>query len=312
MDKSYVIVGGAGFVGQALSRALLDAGDAVRILDRRAKVTPFSIHPRCELIATDSLSESDVRRWVAGADGCFHLATQAPVVLAAASGGSVPVVLASSAAVYGRQGDEAVREDAPLAPQTPYGMEKLAAESGAHAAHQAEGLPALCLRFFNIYGPGQIASRPLSGVVAKYLSALAMGRPLEIEGDGHQKRDFLFVEDAVAFLRAGMTWLQATGGFGVLNACTGRPVSILDLAAAAMQVTRRRTGLSYQQPRADGIQWSYGCPDAARSLLGVSATFDFEEGLRLTYRQLIAADSGPSGPVLDVAEMPGGPAGADS
>jgi len=220
---------------------------------------------------------------MAAADGCFHLATEAPAVLAAASAERVPVVLASSAAVYGRQGDEAVREDAPLAPQTPYGLEKLAAETAARAAHRAEGLPALCLRFFNIYGPGQIASRPLSGVVAKYLSALAAGRLLEVEGDGGQKRDFLFVDDAVAFLRAAMAWLRATGGYAELNACTGQPVTILELAGIAMRVAQRRSDLSYAPARTDGIRWSYGSPDAARSLLGVSARVGLEDGLRLTW-----------------------------
>lgn len=290
MGNSYVITGGAGFVGQALCRALIEAGDNVRIFDRRAGTAPRD--PRCERIASDALNPSDLRRAMVAADGCFHLATQAPLVLAAASAARVPVVLASSAAVYGRQGDQPVSEDAPLAPQTPYGQEKLAAEIAARAAHRAEGLPAVCLRFFNIYGPGQIASRPLSGVVAKYLSALAAGRPLEVEGDGGQKRDFLFVDDAVAFLRAAMTRLRAAGGYAAFNACTGLPVTILDLAGIAMQVTGRRSELSYTPARADGIRWSYGNPDAARAALGVSAGVGLEDGLRLTWLAQ-AADPGP-------------------
>ncbi|MDR3465398.1 MAG: NAD-dependent epimerase/dehydratase family protein [Xanthobacteraceae bacterium] len=283
MGKSYVITGGAGFVGRALCRALLEAGDSVLILDRRAEAVPGLLHPRCERIAAESLNLSDLRRTIAVADGCFHLATQAPVVLVAAAAARVPVVLASSAAVYGRQRDEPVREDALLEPRTPYGLEKLTAESAARAAHHAEGLPVLCLRFFNIYGPGQIASRPLSGVIAKYLSALAAGHPLEVEGDGQQKRDFLFVDDAVAFLRAAMAWLRATGGYAELNACTGQPVTILDLVGIAMRVTQRRSERSHTPPRADGIRWSYGNPDAARSLLGVSARVSLADGLRLTW-----------------------------
>jgi UDP-glucose 4-epimerase len=291
MSKSYVITGGAGFLGQALGRALLASGDSIRILDRHAAVSPLAVHPRCRSVSVDSLAVSVLREALAGSDGCFHLATQTPVVLSAASAERVPVVLASSAAVYGHQRDEPVREDAAPAPVTAYGREKLAAESAAFSAHRAARLPVLCLRFFNIFGPGQVASRPLGGVVAKYLSALAAGLPLEVEGDGLQKRDFLFSDDAVAFLRAGMGWLQATDGYGVLNACTGRAVTILDLAAIAMRVTQRDSALQFQQSRTDDIRWSYGCPEAARSLLGVSARFDLEEKLRATYRALGAPTS---------------------
>jgi len=282
--KLYVITGGAGFIGSRLANALLAAGDSVRILHRAAAPAAGLIHPACEFIVSDLSDAAVLRAAMAGASGCFHLATNAPGVLAAAGAERVPVVLASSAAVYGPQPDEPAREDAPLLPQTPYGREKLAAEQAARAIHEAERLPTLCLRFFNIYGPGQIAGRPLSGVVANYMAALAAGRPLEVEGDGRQKRDFLFVDDAIAFLRAGMEWLVRTGGHEVLNACTGRPVTILALAAAAMRAAGVEAELSFRPRRSEEILWSYGNPEVARSLLGVSASVGLEAGLHLTCR----------------------------
>lgn len=282
MHGIYVITGGAGFLGRALARALIAGGAKVRVLDRNA--SPMSIATACETVVTDLKGPAVLEAALSGATGCFHLATHAPEVLAATALGRVPVVLASSAAVYGVQPDRPVHEDAVLAPQTPYGVEKLAAENAARAIHAAEGLPVLGLRFFNLYGPGQDPDRPLGGVVAKFARALAAGDALPIAGDGNQKRDFMFVDDGEAYLRAGMDFLLAHGGCRFLNACTGQPTTVLELAAELQAVAGRRAPLAHLPPCADEIRWSYGSPDAAQEFLAVRPRVTLKAGLELTYR----------------------------
>jgi len=298
-----LITGGAGFIGSHLADALLAAGHRVRVLDDLSAGREDNLDPRCELRRGDVADPAAVREAFADMDGCFHLAAIASVVRAnedwrgthrvnqtgtitvlqaAREAGRKPVVYASSAAVYGDLGDAVARETTPPAPLTAYGADKLGSELHARVAWRVHGVPTLGLRFFNVYGPRQDAASPYSGVVSVFAVRLAADLELSVQGDGGQTRDFVFVADAVAHLRAAMARLQERGGAEVLNVCTGRGVSVLELAEALARLLGRPARLVHAPARAGDIRRSLGDPAAAIAALGIAAATQLEEGLAAT------------------------------
>jgi UDP-glucose 4-epimerase len=303
-----LVTGGAGFIGSHLADALLAAGHRVRVLDDFSTGRRANLDPRCEVVAGDVADPAAVRAALAGMDGCFHLAAIASVargnedwlgthrinqtgtitVLQAArdagreKGGPVPVVYASSAAVYGDLGGQVAREALRSSPLTAYGADKLGSELHARVAWQVHGVPTLGLRFFNIYGPRQDPVSPYSGVVSIFAARLAGGAALTVHGEGAQTRDFVFVADAVAHLLAAMRHLARAGGCAVLNVCTGHGTSVLELAHALARPGGRAPRLQHAPPRTGDITSSVGDPAEAIATLGLHAATPLAQGLAAT------------------------------
>lgn len=299
----FLITGGAGFIGSHLADALLAQGAGVRVLDDLSTGRRANLDPRCELMEGDAADPALARRAMAGAAGCFHLAAVASVarstedwlgthranqtatvaVLDAARRlGRVPVVYASSAAVYGDQGGGPVREDARPRPRTAYGADKLGSELHAAVAWGVHGVPTCGLRFFNVYGPRQDPASPYSGVISVFAARLAAALPLAIHGDGGQVRDFVFVADVVAHLLAGMDLLRRAPGAVVLNVGTGVGTSVRALAEALGRAAARAPVLTRAPPREGDIRVSLADPARAREVLGVGARVALAEGLAAT------------------------------
>ncbi len=280
----YAITGGAGFIGSHLADALLSAGHDVRILDDFSTGRIENLDSRCEVLRGDVCDPRLVRRALLGVSGCFHLAAVASVVRAnedwlgthrinqggmitvldaARHLGGVPVVYASSAAVYGRTQGLADECTMP-APLTAYGADKLGCELHARAGALVHRLPSLGFRFFNVYGPRQDPNSPYSGVISIFAQAIAAGRPIQLHGDGQQTRDFVFVGDIVAFLLAGMSALmdgresdRVAAGL-VLNACTGRNTSILGMAQTIGELLGSELRVQQGPKRPGDIEHSVG------------------------------------------------------
>lgn len=184
---------------------------------------------------------------------------------------------ASSAAIYGANNNLPVTEESPTKPLSPYGASKLSAEHFVQSYHTTYGLKTTSLRYFNVYGPRQ-AQNPYSGVITVFLQNLRAGKTLDIQGDGEQTRDFIYVTDvAEANLKAATT-KQATGE--VFNIATGTPTSINQLVTMLgsildVQVIKRRVS-----PRAGDIRNSYADPRKAEEILGFKAKIAFREGLQ--------------------------------
>ena len=310
----FLITGGAGFIGSHLADALLGAGHSVRVLDDLSTGKLANLDSRCEVIPGDVCDPMAVRRSMEGVSGCFHLAAIASVARAnedwigthqvnlggtinvldaAARAGSVPVVYASSAAVYGRVTGVA-DEDTVAAPLTAYGADKRGCELHARAGAFVHGVPSLGFRFFNVYGPRQDPYSPYSGVISIFSKAIAAGKPIQIHGDGRQTRDFIYVADIVAFLRAGMESIAqrrsddpAIAGVA-LNACTGRETSINQLVAILGRLIGSTPDVSHGPARPGDILRSVGSPTRAAGLLGVTAQTDLGVGLAATLQGLQA------------------------
>jgi UDP-glucose 4-epimerase len=298
----YAITGGAGFIGSHLVDDLLAEGHQVRVLDDLSTGRRSRLDPRASLLVADVADPVALTRLLSGADAVFHLAAIASVVRsheewaeahrvnqtgtvavldAARQAGRIPVVYASSAAVYGDQ-PGAAHEALPPAPRSAYGADKLGSELHAAVAFGVHGVPTAGFRFFNIYGPRQDPNSPYSGVISIFAGRVARRERLTIHGDGLQQRDFVYVGDAVRHLRAGLRLVQTTPQSVVLNVCTGRGTTILDLARTMGRIIGRAPDLDFAPARQGDIRASVGNPQQARALLDVSAETGLEYGLSAT------------------------------
>ena len=303
----YVVTGGAGFIGSHLTDALLAAGHAVRVVDDLSTGKRENLDPRAELLVGDAADANLVRGALAGAAGVFHLAAVASVARAnedwlgthrsnltatiavldaARAAGGIPVVYASSAAIYGDQGDGRIAETARPRPLSAYGADKLGSELHASVAFGVHGVPTMGFRCFNVYGPRQDPKSPYSGVISIFAEAIAAGRGITVNGDGQQTRDFIFVADIVRHLTAGMQRLHRAPEASVFNACTGRATSVLGLAQALGAAAGRAPHIAFGPARPGDIRSSLGDPSAAVAALGVAAETALADGLGRTLASL--------------------------
>jgi UDP-glucose 4-epimerase len=304
----WLITGGAGFIGSHLAKCLRTRGDQVRILDDFSSPNAVPPPKDCHTIMGDICDPVALSRALEGVDGCFHLAAILPgtgatadaarahqVNQAAALGlfaaashqprGPIPIVYASSAAVYGDAMSPALSEDDRPIPRSQYGVDKLAVEGLARAAWYDHQLGSVGLRFFNVYGSGQRASTGYGSVIARFIDAARRHQDLVIDGDGAQNRDFVHVSDAVDHLYAAMI-LSRGGGAQILNVCTGQGTTIRDLARLIITLTQSRSALRFDQHRANDIRQSIGSPIKAGQILNLRRPTDLATGLR----QLLTAD----------------------
>lgn len=298
----YLVTGGCGFIGSHLVDSLLDDGHRVRVLDNLSTGSRENLSSTSELVIGDVADGKLVSNCIAGMDGCFHLAAVASVqrsteawlethrsnlsgtisVYDAArrldAAAPVPVVVASSAAVYGACAEMPLAETARLEPLTPYGADKLGCEIHGCVAANMFGVPTTALRFFNVYGPRQDPASPYSGVISIFSNCVAHQRPLTIFGDGHQYRDFIYVADVVRFLRSAMA-RTTRPVFNVFNVCTGHRSTLNDLTVALSDVCGRSISVRYAPARKGDIRGSVGDPSAAKAALDVEAKTSLRQGL---------------------------------
>jgi UDP-glucose 4-epimerase len=293
----YLVTGGCGFIGSHLSDRLIALGHEVRILDNLSTGVLSNLPREAELIIGDVADESTVARSLRQVDGCFHLAAVASVarcnaeplathrtnlagtlnVLIAAAKRGVPVVYASSAAVYGANPAAPISETAATQPLSVYAADKLACELHAGVTTHLYGVPTVGLRLFNVYGPRQDPFSPYSGVISIFCARIRKSEELVIFGDGTQVRDFIFVDDVVDAFIAAMTRPQR--GAAVCNVCTGKGTSVVALAHLVAEVADRPAQIGYAAARQGEVRVSVGHPDKLAHRYGVVATISLREGL---------------------------------
>lgn len=298
----YVVTGGCGFIGSHLVAKLLRAGADVRVVDNLSTSTQEALPAGAELWVEDILAPNIMRHALQGADGCFHLAalssverhptecaratqvnvTGTAVVLDAAKSAAlapVPVVYASSAAVYGVH-LQSVEETAHPQPISAYGRDKLACESYGKMAWGNGAVPNIGLRFFNVYGPGQKAISPYSGVISRFLHAAVHSGEVTVFGNGAQTRDFVFIEDAVSALTAAMALPEKPAE--IFNVCSGQPTRINDLIAMIGEHVGRSLRVHYTHARAGDISHSLGVPEKLLKAAALPLHTPLSVGLKRT------------------------------
>ena len=278
-DAPILITGGAGFIGSNLADALLARGYAVRVLDNLSTGKHANLqleHPRLSLIEGDVADAEVVRSALQGCQAVVHLAAVASVQAsvddpvgthqsnlvgtlnlceAMREQGVRRVVFASSAAVYGNNGEgEAIDEDTPKAPLTPYAADKLASEYYLDFYRRQHGLEPAIFRFFNIFGPRQDPSSPYSGVISIFTERAQKGLPISVFGDGEQTRDFVYVGDLVEVLVQALE--AETLEAGAVNLGLSRATSLNQLLAAIGDVLGGLPEVSYLPARGGDIRHS--------------------------------------------------------
>jgi UDP-glucose 4-epimerase len=301
---TYLVTGGCGFIGSHLADALVLRGHRVRILDDLSTGKLSNMPRQAELLQGDVADPLLVAEAMKGVAGCFHLAAVSSVergnldwlgthrsnltgtitlfdaARRARSDGPVPVVFASSAAIYGDNPNLPLDESAATGPLSAYGADKLGCELHARVARGVHGVPAFGMRFFNVFGPRQDPKSPYSGVISIFCDRLKAGQGVMINGDGGQTRDFVYVGDVVAALLAAMD--RQPREESSFNVCTGRTTSVLELAETIARVLGVRPDITFGPPRAGDIRASFGNPARAKRLLGWEAKTDLGTGLERT------------------------------
>ena len=304
----FLVTGGAGFIGSHLVYALLDEGHAVRVLDDLSSGHRENLPQQVELAEADVTDPAAVENALDDVDGCFHLAAIASVTRSHRDwlrshqvnltgtinvfdrarpkrrGREVPVVFASTAAIYGNCGSLPVDEESTAAPLSAYGADKHACELHARVAGAIHGVPTVGLRFFNLYGPRQDPLSPYSGVISIFADRLLRGQPVEIFGDGEQARDFTYISDAIRALRRAMC--VATTSAYVFNVCTGKATSVRDLAYTMAQLCGTKLAVNHRPARCGEVRISIGDPQHAIEHLGFAAQTTLTDGLAMTFDAL--------------------------
>ena len=302
-----LVTGGAGFIGSHVADRRRGRGDRVVVLDdfndfydpalKRANVAPHRGEDGYRLVPGDIRDRDLVFRLFAEErfDAVIHLAARAGVrpslaqpvlyedvnclatwhLLEAAVAHRVKkFVFASSSSVYGINSKLPFSEDDPIErPISPYAATKRAGELQVYTTHHLHGLPAVCLRFFTVYGPRQ---RP-EMAIARFIRCLETDAPIPFFGDGGSRRDYTYIDDIVDGVEAA---LERPLAFEIVNLGGAHPVTLNELVAALERATGRRARLERQPDQPGDVPVTYASVEKARRLLGFEPRVPLEEGLR--------------------------------
>ncbi|ARU41565.1 hypothetical protein CCB80_10615 [Armatimonadetes bacterium Uphvl-Ar1] len=295
-----LVTGGAGFIGSHVVQALLHQNTQVTVIDDMSNGLESNLdlfRDQITFIKASILDQTILNQAAEGCDTIFHLAAVSNVaqtleqplhahavnatgtmnVLEATRNSKAHLVFSSSAATYGDTPIVPTPEDAPQIPISLYGSQKLLGEHYIRNYCQLFDLSAVCLRYFNVYGPRQRPDSPYSGVMSIFTERAKQNLPITIHGDGLQTRDFIHVSDVV---RANIAAAQATKIKGqAFNVCTGESTSIKHLADLTTQIIGSKSEISYSSPRDGDIRTSLGVPALAKNELKFKSQTDFSEGL---------------------------------
>jgi UDP-glucose 4-epimerase len=309
--STYLVTGGAGFIGSHIATALVERGHKVCVYDNLSSGRLSNLAhlaDRVEFIEGDLVNRADVERAVAHVEVVFHQAALASVphsvaapletnaacvtgtvnmLDAARRAGVRRVVYAASSSAYGDDPTPAKHERLVPAPLSPYAAAKLGGEFYCQAFTATYGLETVALRYFNVFGPRQDPKSQYAAVIPKFITEMLAGRRPTVFGDGKQSRDFVYIDNVV---QANLLAADAPAAVGrVINVGCGRSYNLLDLMAGINRALGTSIEPIFDAPRAGDVRESLADISLARELLNYEPSVDFEEGLRRTidyYRQV--------------------------
>ena len=309
---SYLVTGGAGFIGSHLTEELVRRGHRVRVADslitgKRSNLDHIS---GVEFLEGDMADLAFART---ATDGCDYVLHQAAIpsvprsvkdpitsnranvdgtlnaLVAARDAGVKRLVFAGSSSAYGDTPILPKREDMPSNPLSPYALQKVVGEQYLQMFTRLYGLETVAIRYFNVFGPRQDPGSPYSGVISVFATALLENRPPTIYGDGEQTRDFTYVANVIdGVLRA----CEAPAASGeVINVATGGRISLNTLFAEMRKLIGSDVEPKYAETRAGDVRDSQADISKAQRILGYQPTVSFEDGLEKTVEWYRTADA---------------------
>jgi UDP-glucose 4-epimerase len=301
---NFLITGAAGFLGSSLANQLAREGHQVRGIDDLSTGDPQSLSPDVHFTRGDVNDRPKLWTLLQEVDCVYHLAARVSVsesVLypreynAANVGGTVSlmeamrdvgvrrVVLVSSGAIYGDQGEQPLRETMTPNPRSPYAVSKLAAEYYVNTIGDLWNIETVSLRVFNAYGPGQHLPASHPPVVPYFLKQALRSGSLVVHGDGSQTRDYVYVDDVISALVAASTAPNLDGL--VINVGSGKETSVADLVRLVMDVTGSKAEVIYNSKTPTGVSRMRADLGVASQKLNYRPSISLENGLRLTLQR---------------------------
>jgi nucleoside-diphosphate-sugar epimerase len=301
--SSFLVTGGAGFIGSHLTEELVRRGHRVRVADSfiTGKRQNLDHIPGIELVEGDLADMSVATRAVAGMEFVLHQAAipsvprsvndpitsnranidaSINVLVAARDAGVKRLVYAGSSSAYGDTRTLPKREDMPTKPLSPYALQKLVAEQYCEMFTRLYGFETVTIRYFNVFGPRQDPSSPYSGVISLFSTALLDGRQPVIYGDGEQTRDFTYIANVVDGVLRACEAPSASGE--VINVACGTRISLNTLLATMNRIVGTEIQASYKDARAGDVRDSQADISKAKEILGYQPIVDLDAGLRHT------------------------------
>ena len=293
-----LVTGGAGFIGSNLVRVLLENNNSVSVLDNfmsgyRSNLDPF---PSVRIIEGDVRDKSAVELAMQGVEVVFHLAASVgnkrsidyPIVdaeinvlgtinvlEAARKEGVRKIVASSSAGIFGELKTIPIKEDHPIEPDSPYGCTKLCEEKLCLSYAKLYDIEAVCLRYFNVYGPNQRFDA-YGNVIPIFVFRMLRDETLLIYGDGEQTRDFVHVDDVV---QANIKAADAIGVSGAFNIASGTRVTINRLVEMISKDNKNENKIEHGPERPGDVRHSLADISLANQLIGYSPSVELETGV---------------------------------
>jgi UDP-glucose 4-epimerase len=300
----FLVTGGAGFIGSNIVRRLVNDGYFVRVLDNFATGQRGNLE---DVIDKVDMVEGDVRDfWTVinateGIDYVLHQAALPSVqrsvvnpltttevningtlnILEAARFHKVQrIVYASSSSIYGETPTLPKEEDMRPQPLSPYAITKLAGEQYCISFYKIYGLEAVCLRYFNVFGPYQNPASQYAAVIPKFIVSLMEDKPPVIFGDGEQSRDFTFIDNVVEANMLAFSKRDAVGK--VMNIACGKRYSLNDLVRKLQKILGKQIEPTYCPGKPGDVKHSLATIDLAEATIGYKVEIDFDRGLEKT------------------------------
>lgn len=305
LTNTFLVTGGAGFIGSSIGARLSENGARVRILDDLSTghiENLDAIGGDIEFIQAGLNDQNVLRRALDGVEVVFHQAAIPSVprsvidpqktheacvngtfnlLCAARDAGVRRLVYAASSSAYGDQTAPAKSEDLRPQPLSPYAVAKLVGEYYCQVWTRTYNFETIALRYFNVFGPRQDPSSQYSGVISRFISSLLRGEQTVIFGDGEQSRDFTFISNVVD---ANVLAAESSDAIGeVMNVANGKQISLNELLEVLKKLTGRADETpEYREARVGDVKHSLADISLARRLLKYEPRVELEEGLRQT------------------------------
>ena len=300
---SYLVTGGAGFIGSHLAEELIRRGQTVRVVDSLITGKRRNLeHLRGVEFLEGDLADLDVaKRAAAGMDYVLHQAAIPSVprsvkdpitsnranvdgtlniLVAARDAGVRRLVFAGSSSEYGNTPTLPKREDMAPSPLSPYALQKVVGTQYCQMFTRLYGFETVVIRYFNVFGPRQDPGSPYSGVISLFSTALIEGRQPIIYGDGEQTRDFTYVANVVDGVLRACEAPQAAGE--AINVACGTRISLNELLRVMNTIVGTNLQAIYKEARAGDVKDSQADITKAKTLLGYTPIVPLDEGLRHT------------------------------